>query len=130
MSDEPGRARGTLMLAAALDIIAVLLFVVLGRRNHNEGGNVVIGALRVGAPFLIALFIGWLGARAWRAPCAMRTGVMVWVCTVVIGLVLRRVIFDRGIALAFMIVTTVTLAVLLIAWRSIARQMSARTVIR
>ena len=130
MSDEPGRARSTLMLAAALDIIAVLLFVLIGRRNHHEGGNVIIGALRVAAPFLIALSIGWCAARTWRAPSAMRTGVMVWGCTVVIGLVLRRVVFDRGIALAFIIVTTVTLAVLLIGWRSIARQMSTRTVTR
>lgn len=109
--------------AAALDIVAVLVFVVIGRRNHNEGGNIVVGALKVAAPFIIALAVGWLATRASRTPMTVRTGVQVWACTVSVGLVLRRIVFDRGTALAFMIVATLTLGVLIIGWRAIARQM-------
>lgn len=110
-------------VAAALDIVAVLVFVVIGRRNHHEGGNVVVGALKVAAPFIIALAAGWLATRASRTPMTVRTGLQVWACTVVLGLLLRRFVFDRGTALAFMIVTTLTLGVLLIGWRAIAHQM-------
>lgn len=109
-------------VAAALDVLAVLLFVIIGRRNHHEGGNVVLGALRVAAPFLIALAVGWAATRAWRTPTALLTGMWVWVCTVALGLLLRRTVFDRGTAIAFVIVTTITLAVLLIGWRAVARQ--------
>lgn len=109
--------------AAALDIVAVLVFVVIGRRNHHEGGNIVVGALKVAAPFIIALAVGWLTTRASRTLMTVRTGLQVWACTVVLGLLLRRFVFDRGTALAFMIVATLTLGVLLIGWRAIARQM-------
>lgn len=117
------RARRRPAEAGGLDLLAVFVFVVIGRRNHHEGGNVVVGALRVAAPFLIALATGWLATRAWRRPTALRTGVEVWACTVVLGLLLRRFLFDRGTAFAFIIVASITLAVLLIGWRAVARQM-------
>ena len=108
-------------LAFGIDIVAVVLFVVIGRRNHHETGNLVVGALRIVAPFLIALIVGWLAARAVRDPMSMRNGTVIWACTVVLGLILRRLVFQRGIAVAFIIVTTITLAVFLIGWRAVAR---------
>jgi hypothetical protein len=108
-------------LAFGIDVVAVVLFVVIGRRNHHETGNVVVGALRIVAPFLIALIIGWLVAHADRAPMSTRSGVLIWACTVVIGLVLRRLVFQRGVAIAFIIVATITLGVFLVGWRAIAR---------
>jgi len=108
-------------LAFGIDIVAVVLFVVIGRRNHHETGNVVVGALRIVAPFLIALIVGWLAARAVRDPMSVHNGTVIWACTVVLGLILRRLVFQRGIAVAFIIVTTITLAVFLIGWRAVAR---------
>ena len=54
----------------------------------------------------------------------LRSGLTVWVVTVVVGLLLRRFVFDRGTAIAFVIVTTVTLGVLLVGWRAVARQLT------
>lgn len=107
--------------ALAADVACVLLFVAIGRRSHDEGGNVVIGALRVAAPFLLALALSWLVLRAWRQPIAWRTGVAVWVGTVAAGMMVRRWGFDRGTATSFIIVATVALGVLLNGWRAIAR---------
>ena len=107
-------------LAFALDVILVLGFAALGRRSHEEGSSVV-GVVEVAAPFLIALVLGWLMARAWRAPASLRTGLIVWPVTVVVGLALRSVVFDRGIAIAFCIVALLTLGVLLMGWRVLAR---------
>jgi len=114
-------------LAFGIDVIAVVLFVVIGRRNHHETGNVVVGAVRIVAPFLIALIVGWLAARAVRDPMSMRNGTVIWACTVVLGLILRRLVFQRGIAVAFIIVTTITLAVFLIGWRAVARVVTRQT---
>jgi chromate transport protein ChrA len=107
--------------ALAADVVCVLLFVAIGRRSHDEGGNVIAGALRVAAPFLLALGFGWLALRVWRQPLAWRTGVALWVGTVVIGMVMRRFAFERGIATSFIVVATVALGVLLNGWRAIAR---------
>ncbi|MDQ3313005.1 MAG: DUF3054 domain-containing protein [Actinomycetota bacterium] len=107
-------------IALAFDVAAVAAFVVIGRRSHDDGLTVA-GVARTAAPFLLALAIGWVLARGWRAPMAIRTGVVVWVTTVVAGLALRRVAFSDGTAVAFVIVTAVTLGLLLCGWRAVAR---------
>ncbi|MCU1399112.1 MAG: rane protein [Acidimicrobiales bacterium] len=107
-------------IALAIDVVLVVAFVAIGRRNHHEDEG-LSGLISVSAPFLIGLAIGW--GATWRrhAPFELSTGAQLWACTVVVGLVLRRTVFDRGIALAFIIVATITLCVFLIGWRAIAR---------
>jgi hypothetical protein len=118
--------RRLVAIAAACDVAAVLLFVALGRRSHDEGGNVVSGVLSVAAPFLIALAAGWVVARAWRAPLTMRTALVVWPITIAVGMVLRRFVFDRGTAASFIIVASVATGLLLLGWRLVARRIIAR----
>jgi len=107
-------------LALALDIFSVLLFVAVGRRNHNESAGIT-GVVEVALPFLIALICGWLVTRAWRKPDATKNGVVIWLVTVVLGLLLRNFIFERGTATPFIIVATVVLGVLLVGRRLIMR---------
>jgi hypothetical protein len=111
---------------AVVDVIAVVVFVAIGRRNHNEG-TALSGIIGVAAPFLIALGISWVGLRTWREPFNRASLVATWVITVVIGLLLRRLIFDRGIATAFIIVATITLGVLLGLGRKLSHRLSAKT---
>jgi len=111
--------------AGAADVICVLAFVLAGRRSHDEGSG--LGAvLEVAAPFLVALAVGWLVARAWRRPAELRTGVTVWIVTVVVGMVLRRAVFDCGTAVSFVVVATIVLGALLVGWRAAARAGLAR----
>lgn len=112
--------------AFAIDVLAVLVFVAIGRRSHDETGNVVAGALVVAAPFLIAAALGWFIARAWRDPFSIRSGALIWVSTVVIGLLLRKFVFDRGTATAFVIVATITLGMMIVGWRALAAIRTAR----
>ena len=112
-------------LVFGIDAVLILGFAALGRRSHEEGSSVV-GVVEVAAPFLIALAVGWLVARAWRSPVALGTGVIVWLVTVVGGLALRSLVFDRGIAPAFCIVALLTLGVLLLGWRALARFVPGR----
>lgn len=122
MADHPA-IRRRVYAAATADAAAILLFVALGRRTHDEGGNPMLGALGVAAPFLIAAAIGWAIARAWRTPVDPVTGTIIWVSTVVIGLVLRRFVFDRGTATPFVIVASVATMALLVGWRLVARRL-------
>lgn len=109
-------------IAAVCDVVAVLVFVAVGRRSHDEGGNPIAGVLSVAAPFLIALAVGWAVARAWRAPMAWRTALVVWPVTVAIGMVLRRFVFDRSTATSFIVVASVATGVLLLGWRLVTRR--------
>lgn len=107
-------------IAATLDAVSVLVFVAVGRRNHNEGTEIG-GVMEVAAPFLIALVIGWLVSRAWRQPMNLRTGAIIWVSTIVFGMLLRNLAFDRGIATSFIIITTLFLGAVLLGWRAVFR---------
>lgn len=115
-------------IAALLDAVAIVLFVVLGRRSHDEG-SAIGGTLEVAAPFLLAGALGWVVARAWRRPSALPTGVAVWLVTVAAGLLLRRTVFDRGTAVSFVIVATIVLGALVVGWRAALARWSARATV-
>ena len=110
------RATPALLADAAL----IVGFATLGRRSHEEGVSVA-GVAEVAAPFLIALGIGWMASRAWRAPLSPSTGAIVWAVTAGGGLALRSVVFDRGIAPGFIVVALVVLGALLMGWRAAVR---------
>jgi len=114
--------RRAVLVALAADAASLVLFAALGRRSHDETGSVVGGAFSTAAPFLLALVAGWLIVRAWRSPMAWRTGAVLWPVTVMVGMVLRRTVFDRGTAAAFVVVATLFVGLFLVGWRLIARQ--------
>lgn len=105
--------------ALVIDVVLVVVFVAIGRRNHHEDEG-LSGLVSVSGPFLIGLAVGWAATWRRRSPMAVTTGAIVWGCTLVIGMVLRRTVFDRGIATPFIIVATITLGVFLVGWRAIA----------
>ena len=99
----------------------MVLFVAIGRRNHDEG-TAIDGIATVAAPFLIALAIAWLSSRAWRTPGSRRTSVIVWLVTVFGGLELRHFVFDRGTATPFVIVATLVLGAFIVGGRFAVRR--------
>ena len=101
-----------------VDLIAVLVFCALGRRSHDEGLNVT-GVATTAWPFLTGSLLGWLTSRGWRQPTAVvPTGVVVWLCTVAVGMVLRKVT-AAGVAASFVVVAATVTAVLLLGWRAL-----------
>ena len=111
---------------AIVDAVAVVVFVVVGQRNH-DGSSDIYGVISLAAPFLIALGTSWAILRTWRGPFNRASFVATWAITVVGGLFLRRVIFDRGIAMAFIIVTVISLGLLLGLGRLLSRRISPQT---
>jgi hypothetical protein len=113
-------------VAAVVDALLVILFVAIGRGSHEEG-SAVGGTLRVAAPFLIALGLGWLlGRRRWATPLRIPFGLHLWGVTIVVGMVLRHVAFDRGTAPSFIVVASIVLGVFLVGWRALAAHLLAR----
>ena len=120
-----GPSRRAAITAAIVDVVAVVVFVVVGRRNHDEG-TTFLNILGVAAPFLIALCASWFALRTWREPFNRASFVATWVITVVAGLFLRNIVFDRGIATSFIIVATITLGVLIGLGRLLTRRLTAK----
>lgn len=100
----------------AVDVIGVLVFCAVGRRSHDEGLDIT-GIAVTAWPFLTGTVVGWLVSRAWRRPTAVApTGVIVWLCTVIVGMLLRKA-SSAGVAASFVVVATTVTAVLLLGWR-------------
>ena len=122
---QPRTTSKIVAAAAAVDLTLVLVFVLIGRRSHDEGFS-VLGSLNTAWPFVAGLTIGWLATRAWRFPRGVKNpGVVIWASTAVIGVALRA-LSGQGVAVSFVIVTAIVLAVFLLGWRLIAAAVSRR----
>ena len=108
-----------------VDIACVVVFCAIGRRSHAEG--LTLGGIAETAwPFLSGTLVGWLISRAWRAPRAVApTGVVVWLSTVVVGMLLRKV-SSQGVAASFIVVASLVTAVMLLGWRVVAGLIAKR----
>jgi hypothetical protein len=113
------------LLSAVLDVVLVVLFTVIGRVSHGEGLGFA-GVAQTAWPFLVGTLLAWLVFSAWRRPLALvRTGLPVWLLTVIVGMVLR-VVSGQGVAVSFVIVATIVLAVFLLGWRAIVLPIAKR----
>jgi hypothetical protein len=107
-------------VAVVLDVCCVLVFVIIGRDSHVQGESLA-GIASTSWPFLCGLAAGWAVSRAWRRPLALRrSGVVVWLATVALGMILR-VVSGQGTAAAFIVVALAFLGLFLLGWRVIAR---------
>ena len=111
-TDKGERVRHGL-IAFVADIVCVLVFATIGRRSHAEGLTAA-GIAHTAWPFLAGTGAGWLLTRGWHRPFRIiPTGVVVWVCTVVAGMLLRKAT-SAGVATSFVVVASVSTAVLLL----------------
>ena len=107
------------LTALFADAVCVIVFCTIGRRSHAEGLTVA-GIAQTAWPFLAGTGVGWLLIGGWRRPfTVIPVGVVVWVCTVVVGMVLRKQT-SAGVSMSFVVVASVSTAVLLLGWRAAA----------
>lgn len=111
--------------AVVADAACVVAFCAIGRRSHAEGLTIP-GVAQTAWPFLVGGAVGWLACRGWRRPLAIApTGVAVWVCTIAVGMLLRKAT-SGGVAVTFVAVASVVTAALLLGWRSLLRLVARR----
>ncbi|UIJ33999.1 DUF3054 domain-containing protein [Allobranchiibius sp. GilTou73] len=116
---EQADTRRTTVVAAVLDVVLIVAFAAIGRASHSESHPVLESAV-VAWPFLVGAAVGWgfaVGVRRWVVT-SIRAGVPIWLGSVAIGMVLRA-LTGRGVAVSFMIVAAIVLAVFLLGWRGI-----------
>ncbi|WP_165068513.1 DUF3054 domain-containing protein [Marisediminicola senii] len=116
-------------LSIVADVSGVLAFVAIGRASHTEGITIA-GVAETAWPFLAGLAVGWVVTRAWRGPGGpVRPGLVIWGCTVVVGIALRAAVGD-GVQPSFVVVTAIVLGALLVGWRAVARAVTRRRTAR
>ena len=112
--------RRPLTTALVLDVVLVIVFAAIGRSSHEEGLT-VLGVVETAAPFLAGLALGWLVARWARVvPVSRAGGLVVWVCTVAGGMVVRQ-LAGEGTAFSFIVVASIVLGLFLLASRLVVR---------
>src|SRR3954469_21575586 len=115
-ADATGARPATALIA---DVVCVLVFCTIGRRSHAEGITIA-GVAETAWPFLAGTAVGWLAIRGWRRPTTLAPpGLVVWVCTVAVGMLLRKAT-SAGTAVSFVVVASLVTAILLLGWRAVA----------
>ncbi len=112
-------------VSMAIDFAWVLLFVAVGRHNH-ENGIRLNGILSTLWPFAVGLIVGWFFLKVTRRKVVARiSGSYLVLLVVAIGMLLR-VISGQGITGSFVLVATTFLSIFLIGWREIYNRVSRR----
>jgi len=109
-------------LAIVADVVAVVVFAAIGRMSHAQPDD-LLGLLGTAAPFLVGVVAMWVTPIVRAQPVGAWAAVTVWAGTVVIGLLLRAGFTER-LPLSFAVVTTISLAVLMVGWRALSAAVS------
>ncbi|AWH96669.1 DUF3054 domain-containing protein [Dietzia psychralcaliphila] len=115
-----------LPLVFLLDAALVVVFATFGRGAHSEGLG--IGQVWDTAwPFLVGLVLGWIVVLAARRdPSTVRSGVLVWITTLVGGMLIRGLGDGRVPHWSFILVAAIATAVFLVGWRAVRAALSRR----
>jgi hypothetical protein len=113
-------------VAFGADVLVLVVFVLVGRRSHDEASGFV-GFLRVWWPFAVGLVVATVVSGAWRAPLEWRRAVVAWLVTVALGMTLRVAVQGREFKPSFVIVTTVFVGAGMLGWRAVVSRIGTKT---
>jgi hypothetical protein len=116
------------LLAIAADVVAVVVFAGIGRADHAEAFDIA-GVLATAGPFLIGLAAAWITPYVRSDPASLGSGAAVLAGTALVGFALRAILLGR-LPISFVLVATVSLAVLLVGWRGLSLVVARRAIDR
>ena len=104
----------------------MLGFAVAGKGSHEAGASQWV-VLAIVWPFAVGVVVAHLGLLSrGGSPARVRPeGIVVLAVTYVLGMVLR-VVSGRGIAVGFLVVAAIFLALTMLGWRAVLRIVAQR----
>lgn len=122
---DPAGPAAARLWAGAIDVVAVTLFVSIGRSAHRHGLSPT-GFASTAWPFAVGLATGWaVTGRRRSRPLSVRAGAAVCGTTVAVGMVLR-VVAGQGTAASFVAVSVGFLGSLMVGGRLLVRAAARR----
>lgn len=127
MIPQPPRATPLVVtLLLVVDAILITVFAMIGIASHN-GDLDFVSIARVAVPFLVPYLLFAATIRPTRLiHNVFPAGIALWLVTVILGPVLRALLFGDTSAMAFVLVTAGVLAVFLLGRRSISTLVTRR----
>src|SRR5699024_2000330 len=125
MSTEPKRPSlpatpSAVFFMLAIDAILIVIFAIIGISSH-EGDLGPANIARVAVPFLLPYLVLAATIKPTRLiHNIFPAGVALWVLTLILGPILRIVLFQDTSAPAFILVTAAVLGIFLLGRRSIS----------
>lgn len=101
--------------AILLDIVAVFVFAFLARVAH--GGLDVGQILGTFWPWAIGVLVGWGIIMATKAAGKWKQGTIVWLSSLIVGMIIWSLMEGRIGHISFIIVATIVSAVCIYGWR-------------
>lgn len=125
-ASTPAPTNRLILPAALLDLAAIIVFVAIGRNNHDEPFSFT-GFGTTLWPFVAGAAVGWIltlladrsAGQQWSPGRVVPQGAVIWLCTVAVGMLLRW-LSGQGVAGSFVVVASLATAALLLGWRVVA----------
>jgi hypothetical protein len=97
------------------DLIALVAFIAIGHKFH--GGSMNDLRKDTALPFVVGMLLGWVVGRVRNfRGSSVQFGLMVWGSTIFFGMGIRSML-GGDVPVAFIIVATVALGIMLLGWR-------------
>lgn len=131
---RPPRVFGETGLLIAGDILAFLLFSIVGRRSHEMavGPGAFLDVVATAAPFMIAWFLVGPFVGVFRSELGLREMIgrtaLAWLLALPVGLVIRALVLQRWSPLVFALVVGSVNMGILVAWRGLFAWLRRRAV--
>lgn len=127
-NDSTQMPNGTLALPLALligDVLAFLIFVILGRASHGFSGDWLINVARIVTPFLIGWFVAAFPLGVYRADLLHQPGtamfrtVLAWLVGNGIAFALRAYLFQNNVTIPFALTSIAFTGLFLLGWHAV-----------
>ncbi|HIY86012.1 MAG TPA: DUF3054 domain-containing protein [Candidatus Yaniella excrementavium] len=116
----PVASKSAIVMLLCIDAVLIVIFAIIGVSSHDGDLN-FLNIARVALPFTLPYLVLSAIIKPGRLiHNVFPAGIALWLITVVLGLILRAILFDDSSALAFILVTTGVLGVFLLGRRSIS----------
>lgn len=125
-SSPPVASKSTVSMMLGIDAVLIIIFAIIGVSSH-DGDLGFLNIARVALPFMLPYLLLSVARKPGRfIHNVFPAGIALWIITVILGPILRAILFGDSSEFAFVLVTAGVLGVLLIGRRSISTLVSRR----